>query len=273
MSEALDFIKNFEDLLKSNDEEQRKSNSLRTVRDALEKDINTLNIKKANLEQQLIKRKQDFDKEISERQENIERNFEAERKRLAELSEKLAIQKNEQDNKEQKQKSRQSAQDERERQQDERDKAFEHKSIDYKANLVKLKEDNERIASEDMRQKKEWQVIEEEKKNNLEFQKGNEETLAEIRKKQAIQREKDIKQDTKDLEQAQEDNRLSQENKLLQNGWVKLGEENKKIELEKMVEVKRKKDNDDKEAALKAMKIEFDFKVAKFKRQYEKDNK
>ena len=273
MSEALDFIKNFEDLIKQNEAEQRRTDSLKSVKEALDKEVNALNIKKFNLEQELIDIKKEFNRKINECQENMERNFEAERKRIAALSEKLEKQKVELDQREIDIRHKESVANERERLLTEREHRLDHREVDLRAKEEQIKKDNQAIAAANMGIQRQLQAIEEQLKGIVEAKQGIQDNQAELKKQQSAIREEKARLEIETANLEAEKKEITKSKKELDSGQIKLLEANKLVDAERFILDKQKKDNLDKENALKAMQVEMDFKLAQFKRKYEKDNK
>jgi hypothetical protein len=270
--ESLDFVKNFEDVLKRNDEEQRRISSLNSVKEALEKDITILISKKEKFDKQIIEKLADCDKQIKDRQDNAERNFEAERVRLATLSERLDAQKKEQDAKEILQRQKDSEQNERDRKLTERDVEQNHREVNLDTKADKNRQDEQQIASDRMSIQKENQRIDSEWKNIGEAKKGISDVQGQIKKDQEDNRINKAKNESRAVELDSQEGNNKSEASLISAGWIKLSKAEGDVKVQRVVEDKRKKDNDDKENALKAMQVEFGFKVAKFKRENAKTN-
>ena len=271
MSEALDFVKNFEDLLKSNEEEQRKTNSLKSVKEALGKEVAELLLKKKRIEQQIEEKLIQCDKDILERKENAERNFEAERARLAKLSSQLETQKIELEQRETSIRQRESELNERERLLSEKGHKLGHKEVDLNAKAEQIKKDNQAIASANMEISKQLQSIDEELKGIAQAKQGIESVRAELKNQQSILRDAE-EQLRLDRERAEDDKKeIVKTKKDLELIQIKLSEESKRFRAESFILDKQRKDNTDKENALKAMQVELDFKIAKYKRENLRD--
>ena len=273
MSEALDFIKNFEDLIKQNETEQRKTTSLKSVKEALEKEVNTLNIRKLDLERQLIDIKKEADIKIAECQENMERNFEVERNRIATLSEKLDKQRIKSEQREEDIRHKESVANERERLLTEKEHKLDYKEVDLQAKEEQVKNDSQAIAAANMGIQRQLQAIEEQLKGIGEAKQGIQDNQAELKKQQSAIREERVRLELETTNLGIEKKEIVKSKKELESGQIKLLEANKLVNAERFILDKQKKDNLDKENALKAMQVEMDFKLAQFKRKYEKDNK
>lgn len=266
MSEAFDFVKNYDDLFKANEVEQNRVKSLRSVKEALEKEIIALR-KKINDIEQIIKDKvADSDKALKERHAHAEHNFEVERIRLATLSRSLEEKGNNLQKAEDSQRHRESELNQRGIALDDRDSKLEQ----WQSKVIQDGKDNElksqANASVAMEQKKEWQAIDIAKKNNAEEKQG----LDNLRVIAKSELGKSGEEKKKNVKRSQElDARevaSGKREKLIEEGFVKLASHSKDLNIQQAAENKRKKDNDDKEKALKAMQTEVEFKLAQLKR-------
>ena len=270
---ATEFLLNFDALLKANEEEELKSVSLRSVRNALKAEIDDLHKKKEILETQIKENIVQCDKEISTRKENAERNFEAERIRLANLSKQLEAQKTEQADIEIKQRQRTSELNEKERLLNEREIGLNHKEVDLNAKIEQIKKDIQIIASEKMEIKKQLQFINEQLGGIEQAKQGIQDNTIDLKKEQFVLREAEENLVNKIKEIKETELKNIADRKEIEAIGIQLEKDQKQVTASLNILTKQKKDNEDKEAALKAMKIDLDFRIAQLKREHEKDNK
>ena len=271
MSEALDFVKNFEDLIKKNDEEQRKSYSLSTTRDALEKEIEVLLGKKKSIETQIEAKLKVCDKEIIERKENAERIICQENDRLTKLSDKLETQRKEQEGTESRQRQEQVQLDEKERILFEKESSLKHREVDIEVKREQIKKDKEELASFNMCVRQERERIEKDNRGIGEAKIGIRDAEMALHKaNELLQNERDSL-NISQVEQEKLKKQNLDDSIAINKEWDRIAKEKKDIEALIVNLTKQQKDNDDKEKALQAMKIEIDFKMAQFKRKYAKD--
>jgi chromosome segregation ATPase len=273
MSKALDFVKDFGDLLKANDEEQRRKSLLESELEEIRKEIETLKAKKIKLEEDIKIREEKFDKDLAEQKTNSDRIINQEFTRLDKLSERLEAQKIEQEKIEIQQKNKELSLTEKERLTDEKEIRLNHKEVDIGAKLVQNKKEQDDILIANMEIKKQLQNIEQEL-IKIDQAKKDEKDLTDaiLRRQRELQDlEISFKEKVKVLEKGNK--KLTDERIIIQNDWAKIDKEKKGIETEKLILSKQRKDNTDREMAIKAMQVELDFKIAQFKRKYEKDNK
>ena len=266
MSEAFDFVKNYEDLFKANEVEQKRVNSLRSVKEALEKEITVFRKRINEIEQTIKDKLADSDKALKERHAHAERNFEAERQRLANLSYTLEAQRQQQDKISSNQRHRDSLQNQREIALSDREANLnikEEKITQREKDNANLTQSN---ASEQMSIKKEWKAIEEAKKNNLEDKRGVDDLriIAKNELKEAQEEKNKNISRARELDKQEED--IKEKNKLIEKALADLNKDTRILNIQQSNESKRKKDNDDKEKALKAMQTEVEFKLAQLKR-------
>ncbi len=270
---ATEFLLNFDALLKANEAEELKSVSLRSVRASLETEINELKKKANAIETQIKESLFKCDKEIVNRKDSAEINFEKERNRLAELSRKLELQKEEQLKHEEYLRHQDSLLNERDRKLLNFDSELRHKEVNL--SLEKENNDSQKQAnsSELMRLKILLQSIEEREVGIKEGLKGLEENLMHFRKQQSEVRELEEKLKVKIKEIDELGIKNVTDRNEIENIKVQLMKDQNQINASLNILNKQKKDNEDKEAALKAMKIDLDFKIAQLKREHEKGNK
>jgi len=264
---ASEFLLNFDALLKANKEEEMKSVSLKSVRNALETEIKELVAKKTSLEVQIKEDIAQCSKEISIRKEQAERNFETERIRLANLSRQLEEQKVDQGKIETTQRQRESELNERERLLNEKDIGFNHKEVDLKAKEEQIKKDYQTIAFEKNENKRNLQSVNDQLYGIEQTQQGIKDNLNEFKKQQLVLREAEVKLENKAKEVEAERLKNVEDKQELATIREQLSKDQNQVNASLNILSKQKKDNEDKEAALKAMKIDLDFKIAKLKMQ------
>lgn len=271
MKESLDFIKNFEKLLQSNEEEEKRIGSLKSVKVGLEEDIAKLEIKKIKTEEEIKFKLESLQDELDVRKSNFERSFESERKRIEKSGQDVDERSRILSEDERTYKQRAARLNEKEQELKELKSRLDEKESDLLNREELAREDFQKIATANMKINNTLNDIANRSKGLEEADNGLQLVLDTVRKEQAKLKEREIviSKMSDEVEAVRVKN--IEDRKSIEAELVRISKESKTLDMEKLSLEKQKKDNLDKENALKAMQVELDFKIAQFKRKYEKD--